>query len=210
LAHGVARRRFDSVDLQQVRDEIGSLRAREFGRLLVTAREPGALEHVHQRRRRTVVEVRRRLPDAAQRRCVDARQTIADARARQRRERADVVQRAELEVGVRAAAVALPALEALEELFAALTGLGERSVLRAVRAGRETIERRHVAVDRVEFRAQPAFVVTERVGARTPQVIGHEAAPALREAHVLLEVLDLVEVRGPVHEAVPGALPPLQ
>src|SRR6185436_13068496 len=63
-----------------------------------------------------------------------------------------------------------------------------------------------------EVRAQPRLAVTQRrlAGAGVELGVAQEAGAAEGPAHVLLEVLDLVEVAGPVDPPLAGAAPAQQ
>ena len=76
-------------------------------------------------------------------------------------------------------------------------------------ADAEVAERAHVGRERVQLDAEACLGLAERVadGPRLPLRLGQEAEPPEVAADVVLEVLDLVEVAGPVDVAVARAAP---
>ena len=138
----------------------------------------------------------------------------AEAVSRSGADGADVVQGggAEGAVGEAGAAVAIVASEG-DEMRLAGAGLdGHAAVLVAPRAARQGVlgERVDVGGKRVELGGQAGFRRAETVLCRSEIGIGEEAGAAESAADVVLEVLDLVEVGGPVNVAVCRAAASLQ
>ena len=193
-----------TLQRQQVCLEVRELIGRQMRRLPVLVVGISRRQHVHQRRRAAVVQVRRRRPHAEHCRRVDPRQLPAQAHPAARAERADVVQHevrhvvGHLAVGERRRNVALGARRLFreEDVVAAPRHLGQLAVRPAKRARRWGLETAHVGGQRVEVLA--AAAVGHRVQRRMRLLpVAEQPLPAESILDVVLEVLDLVEVRAP-------------
>ena len=158
-----------------------------------------------QRERAAVVKVGCGGPHVAQRGHVDADQRCAQAPAAAGLQGADVAQRAGVTAdGEACAGVATGAVGVGEHHPAGDGGGRERAVGVAVGAALEGGERAEVGGQRIEVGAEAGLAVAERGVARAcvELRVRHQAGAAGKGADLAFEVLHLVEVGAPVHEAL--------
>ena len=162
-------------------------------------------QHVEQGQRRAVVQIGRGGPRALQRRRVKAGQRGAQAFARRRLERAHITQTATGAVGQVGAAVAAQALAgSTEDQLAGERAGAERAIGVAGRAHVTGTQGADIGGQRVEVGAQAALAVAERLraGAGVELRVGHQPGAERQRADLAFEVLDFVEVAGPVLRAL--------
>src|SRR5262245_58735705 len=146
------------------------------------------------------MQIRRGCPDIPQRRDVDPAQGAAKSGTALGPDRADVLRVIAAAVGESRSAMAARAVLRDEHVAPGKPGSRQAAVTIAVRARRESAERRDIRGERVEIGADARLLVAERLAARTRVElrISHEPGAVREVPDLLLEILDLIEVVAPV------------
>src|SRR5262245_66530451 len=98
-----------------------------------------------------------------------------------------------------------------EHILASLARWCERAIRRSVRARRYRRERTEIRSERIEIRRESGLRIAERLATRSGMEarIAHQSGAEREVADLSFEVLNLVEVAGPVHRAIRDAALPI-